>query len=50
MIAIYICEVLRVMLDKYFNVTSDVKSNDILELSGGYTWIFVFDDGIEFSK
>jgi hypothetical protein len=34
------------MFDMCFDAMSDVRNNDILELFGGYAWIFVFDDVI----
>jgi hypothetical protein len=50
MIVIYLIEVLLVMFNRSFNAMNDIRSNDILELFGGYAGIFLFDDGIQFLK
>jgi hypothetical protein len=37
---------LRVMFNKCFDVKSDVRSNDVLDVFGGYARGFVFDNRI----
>jgi hypothetical protein len=38
------------MLDMSFDIMSDIRSNDILELFRDYVGIFLFDDGVQFLK
>jgi hypothetical protein len=46
----YFIEVIEVIFDRCSDITSDARSNDIWEALGGYVMVFVFDDGIQFSK
>jgi hypothetical protein len=43
-------EVFGVIFYRCFDIINDIRINNIREIFGGYTWIFVFDDEIIFSN
>jgi hypothetical protein len=50
MLAVYLIEKLGVMFDRNFDVMSDVRSNDILEVFRGYVGIFCLMMRFSFSN